>query len=113
MIYLVVIILILVLCFYLSRFIAKKMNGIGGGSIGGNKIKVIERVALGQDKGLAICKICTRYYVIGIATESIKILAELDPQHFADDNSSENSNIFKDLLKNSLNTRSKNKPDAQ
>ncbi len=51
----------------------------------GSKIKIIERVALGQDKGLAICKICSRYYVIGISNQNVKILLELDAQVFNED----------------------------
>lgn len=53
-----------------------------GTSMNSTNIKVIERVAFSQDKCLAICKVCGSYYLIGVASQNIKILAELDPSHF-------------------------------
>lgn len=47
-----------------------------------SNIQIIERVAFTQDKCLAICKVCGSYYLVGVATQNIKILAELDPSHF-------------------------------
>lgn len=78
LVYLIIIGAILFLCYYLSKFVAKKM----GTGISGNNIKIIERVAFSQDKCLAICKICDRYYLVGVASQNIKILAELDPSNF-------------------------------
>lgn len=47
-----------------------------------SNIQIIERVAFSQDKYLAICKVCGSYYLVGVAAQNIKILAELDPSHF-------------------------------
>lgn len=104
-IYLAVIVLVLYLCFWFSKFIAKKMNN---NTVSGNKIKIIERVALGQDKGLAICKICSRYYVIGISNQNIKILLELDAQIFNEEDKIPKE-TFLELMSKTL-KGNKNKP---
>lgn len=83
-IYMVVIIGVLVLCYYASRFVARKMGGSATGS--SSNMKIIERVAFSQDKCLAICRVCGSYYLVGVANQTIKILAELDPANFTEAN---------------------------
>jgi len=63
----------------------------------GNKIKVIERMAFGQDKLIAICNICGSYYLIGVSSQSIKILAQLDAEHFATEETPQKLS-FKEIL---------------
>lgn len=67
---------ILYLCYRLSRFLAK---GAGRFSGGGGNIRIVERVALGPDKGLVIAEICGDCYLIGFSAERVEILKELDP----------------------------------
>lgn len=70
-------------------------------TVSGNKIKVIERVALGQDKGIAICRICSKYYIIGISNQNVEILSELEPEQFEQDEQIPKEN-FSDLMNNVL-----------
>jgi flagellar biogenesis protein FliO len=67
---------LLYLCYRLSRFLAKGAGRAGGG--GGKNIRILERVALGPDKGLVIAEICGTFYLIGFSTERVEILKELD-----------------------------------
>lgn len=73
---LIAIVAVLYLCYLFSKFIAKKVNHISDS----NNIKILERVALAQDKGLAIAEICGKFYLIGFANNNIEILQELEEQ---------------------------------
>lgn len=68
------IVLVLYLCYRFSQFMAKRVNTISNS----NNMKVIERVALSQDKGLAIIEVCKKLYLIGFSNSSVEILKELD-----------------------------------
>lgn len=82
------------------------MGGVSSSSSTKN-MRIIERIALGQDKGIAICEICGHYYVIGIASQNIKILLELDAEFFQQQQSEKAS--FKDVLSQMINNN-KDKP---
>lgn len=71
---LVAIVGVLYLCYLLSRYLAKKANSVANTA----NIQILERVALAQDKGLAIARICGSYYLIGFSAERVEILQELD-----------------------------------
>lgn len=71
---LLAIVAVLYLCWWFSRFLSKKMNHIANSS----NIRILERVALAQDKGLAIAEICGRFYLVGFANNNIEILQELE-----------------------------------
>ncbi|HEX3037492.1 MAG TPA: flagellar biosynthetic protein FliO [Oscillospiraceae bacterium] len=61
-------------CYKLSKYMTKKVNTVSNT----NNIKIIERVAFAQDKGLLIIEVCQKYYLIGFANNNIEILKELD-----------------------------------
>jgi flagellar protein FliO/FliZ len=65
---------VLYLCYVLSRYLAKKANSVANTA----NIRILERVALAPDKGLAIAKICGHCYLIGFSSERIEILKEID-----------------------------------
>lgn len=65
---------VLYLCYLLSRFLAKKANSVANTA----NIRILERVALAQDKGLAIARICGRCYLIGFSSDKVEILKEID-----------------------------------
>jgi flagellar biogenesis protein FliO len=65
---------VLYLCYLLSRFLAKRANSAANTA----NIRILERVALAQDKGLAIARICGRCYLIGFSTDRVEILKEID-----------------------------------
>jgi len=70
---LAIVILVLYLSFIFTKFIGKKMNNYSKF----NNIKIIEQVALGQDKSLIITEVCGKFYLIGTSSQSIEILSEL------------------------------------
>lgn len=86
--YIVVLALVIVACFFTTKFIAKKMNGVK--TFSSARIMIIERVMFTADKGMAICKVCTKYYLVSFATNDIKIMAELDPDFFKQDETQSN-----------------------
>lgn len=71
---LIAIVFVLYLCYVFSKFMANRVNNV---SKSGN-IRVVERVALTQDKGLVIVEVCKKYYLVGFANNNIEILKELD-----------------------------------
>lgn len=72
------IVVVLYLSYKFSKYLAGKVNA----ATSSNHIKVLERAALGQDKGLAVIEVCEKYYLIGFANNNIEILQELpDYQH--------------------------------
>ena len=75
--------LVLYLCYVLSKYLANRLNNVNRS---GN-LRILERVALAQDKGLAIAQLCGRYYLIGFSANSVDLLRELDKSelHFPED----------------------------
>ena len=65
---------VLYLCWLLSRYLSKR----AGTAANTANIRILERVALAQDKGLAIAQICGQYYLIAFSAERVEILKELD-----------------------------------
>lgn len=106
--YLLVIIVILYLCYVLSRQIGKKMNS----SMNGRIIKIIERVALGQDKSLIVCAICGSYYLVGVSSQNIKILLQLSEEHFNEEDSPEKLN-FMDAIHSIIKANKEKKESKQ
>lgn len=71
---LVAIAAVLYICYLFSRFLARKVGKVGNS----NNIRILERVALAQDKGLVIAEICGGVYLVGFSNNSVTILKELD-----------------------------------
>lgn len=67
------ILLILFGCYLFSKFAAKKINSFSNTQ----NIKILEKVPLSQDKGLALAQICGKYYLIGFSSQTIELLKEL------------------------------------
>lgn len=65
--------LVLYLSYRFSKFMATRFNDMGSK---GN-IKILERVALGQDKGLAVAQISGKYYLLGISNNGISLLMDM------------------------------------
>lgn len=97
---LIVIVVILYLSYIFSKYMAKKVGNVGNS---GN-IKICERVALGQEKGIAIAQVCDKFYLIGIANSNITLLKELEdyePPKIPENNTGTFKNVtFKDAFKN-------------
>lgn len=67
---------VLYLCYWFSKFIAKKANHAADSA----NIHILEKVALAQDKGLALAEICGRFYLIGFSNNGVEILQELSKE---------------------------------
>lgn len=65
---------VLYLCYLFSRFLARRV----GKAVSSSNIRVLERVALSQDKGLVIAEVCGQAYLIGFSNSNVTILKELD-----------------------------------
>ena len=98
---LIAIVAVLYLSYHFSRFMATKVNDMGNKG----SIKIWERVALGQDKGLAVAELCGKYYLLGISNNGVSLLMEMpeytppQPQKMMGDKS------FNEALKASLSKR--------
>ena len=64
---------VLYLSYIGSKFLGNKINNISKT----NNIKILERVSLTQDKGLAIVEIGHQFFLVGYSTNNIEILQEL------------------------------------
>jgi flagellar biogenesis protein FliO len=71
---LIAIVLVLYFCYIFSKFLTKKVNNVSKY----NNIRIIERVALSQDKGLVIIELCSKYYLVGFSNNNVEILKELN-----------------------------------
>lgn len=92
--------LILYLCYRLSKFVSKRAGGISNS----DNIKILERVALTQDKGLVIADICGKYYLIGFSSNSVEILKELDESQLRPRASTQKQN-FADIFSSAIKGR--------
>ncbi len=90
----------LYLCYALSKYAAGKMNTLSKS----NSIRVLERVSLTQDKGLAVVEIAHQYYLVGFSTNSIEILKELDKGELSIPKESSNPS-FMDALNTQIKSR--------
>ncbi|MCR4925501.1 MAG: flagellar biosynthetic protein FliO, partial [Clostridiales bacterium] len=79
-------------------------------------MKVIERIALTQDKGMAIVEICSKYYLVSFSNNSVDIIKELDNESdklLLDDNSSSSKGLdFISVFQKTLKERKGNKKDV-
>lgn len=94
------IILILLLTYFGSRWLVKRMSG----SASGQNIKILDRAFLGQDKYVAIVKVGTKHLLIGVTSHEISRLCELGDEDgliFPEPASMDN-NRFKDVLEHSI-----------
>ncbi|MCR4629023.1 flagellar biosynthetic protein FliO [[Clostridium] aminophilum] len=69
-----VLILILMMAYFASRFLGKNYMR----NIGNSHMRIIDQFAIGQDRSLLIIKIKEKYYLIGSAPGGIQMLTELE-----------------------------------
>lgn len=68
-----VVVLIIVLAYLTTKYIAKRQNSFTSGRI----IKVLERVMLGKDTYLSVVQVDTKLYLISASSGKTELLAEL------------------------------------
>jgi flagellar biosynthetic protein FliO len=76
---LVLILLVLVLAYYVTRWYARRVGGAGVGA--GRHIKVIEKTVLNPGTSLAIVEIGGKHYLLGVGDKNVRLLSEL-PEEF-------------------------------
>ena len=90
---------VLYLSYVFSRHLATSASKINKSA----NIKIIDRVALGQDRMLLIVKIGEKHYLIGSSAQSINILTEIDGRDIGGAASAPEAGMpFKDALKSVL-----------
>ena len=100
------IVLVMYLSFVFTKYIGKKINTHSRL----NNIKVIEQVALGQDKALLIAEICGDFYLIGASAQNIEILKELDHVNLETEDNPMKVD-FAQILNNVMKTKKKQTED--
>lgn len=96
---LIVFILILVVTYYTTRFVAGVKNGVTKNS----NFKVLETYRLSQNKYLQLIQIGTKYFVIAVSKDNVNFLAELNENDIfiAEKNVTPSGN-FKDIILTAL-----------
>lgn len=74
---LIVIAAILALCYFTTRRLGSVRTG------GGRYIRLLDRVAIGQDKAVALIQAGEKYLLLGIANAQITVLAQMDESQIA------------------------------
>lgn len=74
---LVSVLILTALILYLSYVFTKGLGHRMGLKRAGGCMEMLDRLPLGQDKAIAIVRTGNRYYLIGIASSQITLLAEL------------------------------------
>lgn len=96
---LIVFILILVVTYYTTRFVAGVKTGVTKNS----NFKVLETYRLSQNKYLQLIQIGTKYFVIAVSKDNVNFLAELNENdiYLAEKITTPNGN-FKDIILTAL-----------
>lgn len=87
---LIVVIFIIYLSYVCSKYIGKKGLGMRRNS---KYIKIIDQMAVGQDKSLALIQTGSNYYFVGITSNGITMLSELMEDNLVELPAEETSNM--------------------
>lgn len=74
------VLILTVLILYLSYLFTKSLGKGIGLKRGGTYMQMLDRLPFGQDKSVAIVRTGSHYYLIGIASSQITLLAELSEE---------------------------------
>jgi len=74
----IIIVFVIILAYIGTRFISVKYTKLTSGRY----LKVIERVALGQDKSLVLINIKAKIYLLGVSGNGINIVSEFNEDEF-------------------------------
>lgn len=66
-------VLVIYLSYLFSRYIGKSVNGRGGSRY----MRIIDQIAVGQDRNMAIVQVGNKYLLVGITAGKIHLLTEL------------------------------------
>jgi len=89
--------LIIVACYYTTKFIGKKSQG-GPGSFGSKNFKVIDTLKVAPGKFIQIIKLADKYLLIGVSKDDLKLLAQYDDLNVIEDNPEAGHKSFKEII---------------
>lgn len=70
----VLIVLVLVLTYFASRWYARRMGMSGAGRY----VKILDRMSVGQSSSLMIIQVAEKYFLIGVSEKNMQMLCELE-----------------------------------
>lgn len=73
---------ILVLTYFVTKFIGKKYPAINSGS---SCIRILDRARLGQDRDIVLVQIADATLLLGVTSHTIEKLADINPALLPDD----------------------------
>lgn len=74
------VLILTILILYLSYVFTKSLGKGIGLKRGGTCMQMLDRLPLGQDKAVAVVQMGSHYYLIGIASSQITLLAEVSEE---------------------------------
>lgn len=74
---LVCVVIIIVLAYLFTRYVAGRGGAMLGASGGTERFKVLARVSLGREQSAALVRAGERYFLLGVAPSGISLVAEL------------------------------------
>lgn len=95
-------ILILVAAYFSAKFIGKRYGVKGSG---GKNIKIIEKVALSQDKLLIIVKVADKTMLLGVTNNQIEKISDVDELSLNVEKPNDKNMDFLSILKNVTNSK--------
>ncbi|SHO49849.1 flagellar biosynthetic protein FliO [Anaerocolumna xylanovorans] len=94
------VILLFVVVLVITYLTTKFVGGVKMGTLKDSNFKVIDTYKLMQNKYLQIIKVGTRYFVIAVGKDDIRLLTELKEDEITvKDRSTKQNNNFQDILK--------------
>jgi flagellar protein FliO/FliZ len=88
---------IIVACYYTTRFIGRKSQGIQGGGSGKN-IRALETFRVTQNKYLQLIKCGDKYLLISVTKDNISLVSEIDGESLLTESASGNHKSFKEII---------------
>lgn len=95
--------LVCILVFVLT-FLATKMVGKGYSTarLNSGNIKILDRVALGQDKNLLIIQVANKTMLLGVTQQRVEKLCDIDENQLVQIEPSAGNGDFSEILKKTL-----------
>ncbi len=70
-------VLAVVAVLFLCWFSTKKLAGFSRFQASGSRVRLLDQVVLGQDKGIALIQLGDKYWLVGVAS-TVNLLTEVD-----------------------------------
>lgn len=74
---LVCVLVIIVLAYLFTKYVAGKGVGLLGAGGGTDRFKVLARLSLGREQSLALVQAGERYFLLGVASTGVSLVSEL------------------------------------